>query len=241
MTCDMRIVPGHGRSGPPFPPGAGRSRSVALLRRPDPALSRILTMLTCTAMWLLATTSVRAQGFGPAEQSRRGFWVSGGLGQGFTDLSCGICGGDRETGGLSGYVRAGGTVSGKLLVGGELAAWRRSQNDLGETLGALSVNGYWYPKPQHGWYMKLGVGIARYRASEDEEALVSQNFALSLGTGYEMRVNPLLSIVPFLNITATPSGNMNREITNDGGFSASRVADDVRLLVIQVGIGITRH
>lgn len=247
MLRDLHAEPGVHPFHPPIPAqtaaGPAPEGPVAASRRPDPALSRIGTLLLCTAMWLLLATRVVAQGFGTAAQSRQGFWMGAGLGQGYTDLACGICGGERETGGLSGYLRAGGTVSEKLLIGGEFTAWRRSQEDLGELLGTLSASAWWYPKPQHGWYLKLGAGLARFRASEseDEEHLVSQNFALLVGSGYEMRVNPVLSIVPYVNLAATPSGNLNREITRDGGYSASRVASDARLLVIQVGIGVTRH
>jgi len=247
MTDDQQVEPGVHPVGSPdqaqTAAGRGPEGAVAVPRRPDPALSRIGTLLLCTVMWLPLATGVAAQGVGPASQSRQGFWMGAGLGQGYTDLACGICGGERETGGLSGYLRAGGTVSEKLLIGGEFTAWRRSQEDLGELLGTLSASAWWYPKPQHGWYLKLGAGLARFRASEneDEEHLVSQNFALLVGSGYEMRVNPVLSIVPFVNLAATPSGNLNREITRDGGYSASRVASDAKLLVIQVGIGVTRH
>ena len=34
---------------------------------------------------------------------------------------------------------------------------------------------------------------------------------------------------------------MNHEVTSNGSFRAERVADDVRLLVLSLGVGITRH
>jgi len=193
-------------------------------------------------MLALATvTPLAAQGFGSAAASRQGFWFGGGLGQGYTDLWCGICAGERENGGLSGYLRAGGTLTRSFLLGGELNAWRRSQNDLSEHAEVLTLTGYWYPKPEHGWFVKFGLGATNYRASDGDDHLSARIFAGTAGTGYEMRVSPILSIVPFLNLTATPNGNLNREDTGDGGFSADRVATDLKVFVIQFGIGITRH
>jgi hypothetical protein len=215
-------------------------RPVGSTRRTVPALSKIRTLLVCL-MWFALATPAAAQGFGPASQSRSGFWISGGLGHAFTDLACNICGGEREGGGWSGYLRAGGTMTPAFLLGGELLAWRKSQNGVGEHLEQIGLAGYWYPKPQHGWFVKLGLGYALYRASEGDEALAARIFSGSLGTGYEMRVNPLWSVVPFLNLTATPSGNLNREDTSDGSYHADRVANDLKVFVIQFGIGITRH
>ncbi|HEX9893878.1 MAG TPA: hypothetical protein VGA78_08130 [Gemmatimonadales bacterium] len=192
-------------------------------------------------MWFARTTPVEAQGFGTASQSRQGFWIGGGVGQAFTDLACAICGGEREGGGLSAYLRAGDTLTPAFLLGGEVLAWRGGQGDVSEHLEQVGVAGYWYPNPRHGWFVKLGLGYSLYRASEEEEHLAARIFTGSLGAGYEMRVNPVLSIVPFVNLTATPNGNLNRETTADGGFQAVRVADDLKLFVVQFGIGITRH
>lgn len=205
------------------------------------AMSWNRASLACAMLSLAPITSVTAQGFGSAAASRQGFWVGGGLGQGYTDLWCGICAGERENGGLSGYVRAGGTLTRSFLLGGELTAWRRGQNDLTEHAEVLTLTGYWYPKPEHGWFVKFGLGATNYRASDGDDHLSARIFAGTAGTGYEMRVSPVLSIVPFLNLTATPNGNLNRENTGDGGFSAERVATDLKLFVIQFGIGITRH
>ena len=190
---------------------------------------------------LITTAPLEAQGFGSAAAARQGFWYGGGLGQGYTDLWCGICAGERENGGISGYARAGGTLTRSFLVGAELNFWRRSTGEVSEHAEVLTATGYWYPKPQHGWFVKFGLGMSNYRANEGDDHLASRIFAAVAGTGYEMRVNPVISIVPFLTLTATPNGNLNRENTGDGGFSSERVATDLKVFQIQFGVGITRH
>lgn len=205
------------------------------------AMSWKRTWLLCAMLGLATVAPANAQGFGSAAASRQGFWYGVGLGQGYTDLWCGICGGERENGGISGYFRAGGTLTRAFLLGGELNAWRRSNGGLNEHLEVLTATGYWYPKPEHGWFVKFGLGMSNYRANDGDDHLSARIFAGTAGTGYEMRVNPFLSIVPFFNVTATPNGNLNRENTGDGGFSADRVATDLNVFVLQFGIGITRH
>jgi hypothetical protein len=221
-----------------------KSASTCILPRPQSrvqAMSRNRTWLVCAMLSLAMLSPLSAQGFGSAAASRQGFWYGGGLGQGYTDLWCGICAGERENGGISAYFKAGGTLTRSFLLGGELNAWRRSTGGLSEHLEVLTATGYWYPKPEHGWFVKFGLGMSNYRANDGDDHLSARIFAGTAGTGYEMRVSPILSIVPFLNLTATPNGNLNRENTGDGGFSAERVATDLKVFVIQFGVGITRH
>ena len=226
-----------GSQNPVVPGVTGR---VARSPRTIPALFRFCTLLACS-MWLPSAAPAEAQSYGPASQSRAGFWFGGGLGHAFTDLACNICGGERDGGGWSAYLRAGGTMTPAFLLGGEVLAWRQGQDGVSERLEQVGVAGYWYPKPQHGWFVKMGLGYARYKASEGDEHLAARIFSGSLGTGYEMRVNPVLSVVPFLNLTATPNGNLNREDTSDGSYHADRVANDLKVFVVQFGIGLTRH
>ena len=215
-------------------------RVVARCFRPPCPPARLTALLAACVM-LGTATPARAQGFGSAAAARHGFWYGGGLGQGYTDLWCGICAGERENGGISGYARAGGTLTRSFLLGAELNLWRRSTGELSEHAEVLTATGYWYPKPEHGWFVKFGLGMSNYRANEGDDHLAARIFAGTAGTGYEMRVNPVLSIVPFLSLVATPNGNLNRENTGDGGFSSERVATDLKVFQLQFGVGITRH
>jgi hypothetical protein len=220
--------------------------SSRILRQPGvqvrPACpSACLPFVLIGCVMLVTATPSRAQGFGSAAAARHGFWYGGGLGQGYTDLWCSICAGERENGGISGYARAGGTLTRSFLIGAELNLWRRSSGDLSEHTEVLTATGYWYPKPEHGWFVKFGLGMSNYRANQNDDHLAARIFAGTAGTGYEMRVNPVLSIVPYLTLVATPNGNLNRENTNDGGFASERVATDLKVFVLQFGVGITRH
>jgi len=239
----MRLHPGNSPIDPGARPG---SRFRATARRIGAAdvgrapLSKSLPSLL--ALWLIVAAPLASQGFGRADNARQGFWVGGGLGQGHTMLSCGICGGDdRASGGLSGYLRAGATLSPRLLLGAEVTAWRGRGDPVSERLYSGAASGWYYPHAEHGWFIKFGVGWSQWRASEGEQALTSSLFSLTAGSGYEMRVNPVLSVVPFINLLASPAGNLNRETGSGADFRAERVATDFRLFVFQVGVGLVRH
>jgi hypothetical protein len=190
---------------------------------------------------LLLATPLRAQGFGPAADSRQGLWGSLGLGQGGVWLRCGVCDDDRKAGGLTGYLRGGTTVSERLLIGVDATYWRRNEEDVLEQATGLTGAAYWYPKPRHGYYLKFGLGYSWYRGTDEQIALTSGLLSAVSGAGYEMRVNPRVSLVPFLNLVMTAKGRLLREDTRNGGFTATRVADDLSQLSVQVGFGITRH
>jgi len=201
--------------------------------------------LAAVVIWLVAfillVSPLQGQGFGPPAASRQGFWAGLGLGQGGTWLRCEVCDGDRSEGGLTGYARAGTTVSDRLLVGADLTYWRRNEEEVLEQATGFAGAAYWYPNPRHGYYLKFGLGYSWYRAAEDEIALTSGLLTAVSGAGYEMRVNPRVSLVPFVNLSITSKGKLLREDTRNGGFSATRVADDLSQLSVQVGFGITRH
>lgn len=231
------------RAGPGDRPArTPRRRRVAVASTPLSAIRSPRFLTVVLALAGLGLPPVEAQqGFGPAHEARQGFWASVGAGQGGTWLRCGICGEERDAGGLAGYARAGATVSDRLLVGADLTYWRRDDNDLLEQSGGLAGAAYWYPKPASGYYLKFGLGYAWYRAAEDEIALTAGLLTAVSGAGYEMRVNPRLSLVPFVNLLVTAKGDLLREDTRNGGFTATRAADDLSALSLQIGFGITRH
>lgn len=189
---------------------------------------------------LAAPAGAQGTGFGPVAEGRQGFWIGGGFGQGYTDLSCAICGGTQAGGGPSAGLRMGGTVSRQFLLGGEVTGWRKG-GELTQTVLTGTLIGTWYPSVEHGWLVRLGVGYTRYRATEGNEALNAWLPTLQVSGAYEMRVSPTVSLAPFVGVSASALGAMNLEDTRNGGFSAERVADDVRVLVLKAGIGITRH
>ncbi len=176
----------------------------------------------------------------PAD-ARRGIWYGGGLGAGAGSLRCGICA-DEADGGTAGYLRVGATLTRALLLGVEGTGWQRSAGEGRRRLLALTGGAWWYPSERHGYYVRGGVGIARWRAWSEEEAVVTEALALTLGAGYEVRVNPSLSIVPFVAATGSADGALWLE-ERDGNvaFQRTRLPAGGHTLLVQIGIGLTRH
>lgn len=175
----------------------------------------------------------------PAD-SRKGFWMGGGVGTGAGSLHCAICAHEREQG-TSAYLRAGTTVTRKLLLGVQGSGWQRSGEAGKRRLVSLTGGAWWYPNDRHGYYFHGGAGVSRWRASEENDAVTSQAVALTVGVGYEVRVNPKLSIVPYLNAVGSSKGSLWLENKDDVSFERRKLPSGGHALLFQIGLGITRH
>lgn len=162
---------------------------------------------------------------------RQGLWMGAGLGAGFDRVFCEICDGSVQAG-WSGYLRLGGTVSPRLLLGGELTGWLRGQEGVTQSMGAVSFVAYWYPADTN-LYLKGGGGVIGFRSADGEDAVTSTTFGPTLGLGYEQLVSPKVSVVPFFHVLVAPSGTLR--------FNGDEVISGVGFVLWQGGVGVTIH
>jgi hypothetical protein len=155
-------------------------------------------------------------------QTRQGFFFSGGLGWGSFGLGCDGCVDLGRTGGASGYLKAGGTLSPNVLLGVETNGWYKSEDGASITLGNLVAAAYFYPMVESGLFLKGGVGLSTLSADTGFESNSDTGLGFTLGAGYDLRIGGNTSLTPVLNYFR---GNF------DGGNGN----------VFQMGLGITVH
>lgn len=145
-------------------------------------------------------------------QTRGGFWISGGLGYGSMDLSCGEgCESDRESGTYA-LLAMGGTRSRSLLLGGELEGWMKEVDGVDLSFGHISAVAYWYPRPETGFFVKGGAGVAGFNVDAGPLGDESETgLALHGGVGYDLRLGSNLSVTPAAGIfwASLDAGNAN--------------------------------
>jgi hypothetical protein len=175
-------------------------------------------LAVAVALLLVGSSVANAQ----QVQSRKGFWIGFGLGYGSLGFSCEGCVSDRE-GALSGHLKMGGTISPKLLLGGELNGWTKDDGtgtNTQVTAGNASFAAYFYPAPAGGFFFKGGLGVSSLSVSGfDRETGVG----FILGGGYDLHVSSNMSITPFLNM--------------NWGHPVSGLSQNV----YQMGAGLTWH
>ena len=168
-----------------------------------------------------------------AAASRGGQWLGFGLGTGMGRVSCPICESNRHTS-ISGYVKAGGTLSRKFLLGVETDGWMRRTDDVDEFLLGLAAQLYYYPNQRKRLFYKAGLGIMLYQIDDGPGRLTSTAFGPNLGAGYDLPISPSVSFTPFASVFVASLGG---EIK----FNGDRIRDDIGLMLVQVGVGITWH
>jgi hypothetical protein len=168
----------------------------------------------CALLAILFATTATAQ----QAQTRQGLWVGGGMGYGSMGISCEGCPDFDREGGISGYLKVGGTLRQNILLGIETTGWTKSEGGATLTMGNISGAAYWYPMATTGLFVKAGAG---YSILDDGFANES-GLGMLAGLGYDVRVGRNLSI--------TPVANWFR-----GSF------DGLSANVLQFGVGVTSH
>jgi hypothetical protein len=139
-----------------------------------------------------------------AQQPRR-LWASGGIGPGWLGATCEGCNNAPRARAFSGFVRVGTDISAGTLLGLELSGWTRTPlttdglpaEDANERLLAASLVAAVYPLRSHRiLFVKAGVGMARYRASEPLGTATSTGLAPSFGVGADVPVAGRLHATP---------------------------------------------
>lgn len=178
---------------------------------------RRFSLVVCLVALAVYASPAQAQG---RPQTREGFFIGFGLGWG--SLGCSDCSGERESG-FSGYLKLGGTVNEKLLLGFESNGWVKDQNGVTLSQGNASAVAYVYPTPDSGFFVKGGFGLSTLDLSVSGFGNASDTgFGVIAGLGYDARVGTNFSLTPYGNFVY---GSFDGGSTN----------------VFQAGLGLTWH
>jgi len=162
-----------------------------------------------------------------------GFWYSLSVAPGWSRVSCDICAGRRETG-ISALLGLGGTTSRTLRLGGELAAWRQSDEAVTQTLLSIGATATWYPGTKRRWYLRGGAALLMHRANDGTDAVTSSGIGPQLGVGYESAAGSHWLIAPFVHYSlGVVGGNVN--------FNGGQAAGSARLSFLQAGVSFTHR
>ncbi len=138
-----------------------------------------------------------------AQAERDGFFIGFGLGAG----SLGVEDGDGRETGFSGYLKLGGALNDKVLLGAESNGWTKSESEFGAeatvTSGSLTAVAYVYPSPTSGFYLKGGAGLARIEVDASGFGATFSDgetgTALTLGAGFDIGFGGRFALTPFGN------------------------------------------
>jgi len=186
------------------------------------------TVLACASARVHAQASHRPN-------TRHGFWIGIGLGDGLAGLHCAYSCADGRIGGVSGYFRLGATLSPSILIGAEANGWLRSDAGVDYSMESASVVVLWYPNRTGALYLKGGLGGLRYREWDGVDETTATAPSASLGIGYEVRLGRNLSLVPFLNTLASSAAQIRLNTV------PVTTGEELSVTLLQFGVGVTWH
>ena len=190
-------------------------------------------------MLLLAAgtaTVARAQGGG---EHRQGFWWQAGVMAAANREDCTNCAAEEWNEGVAITLRAGGTVSRYVLLGGEFYGFRHTDDVAQETkLQGILAIAQWYPWLNLGGFLRTGIGVSNLNLYIMTESGASTRadktgLALSLGIGWDIRVSERFSITPLFNSYVNGVGDLEVE--------PAGTADDVLTTLFTAGVAVTFH
>lgn len=206
--------------------------------RPIVAWTRTLHVAGVAGAIMLSavvTRAAEAQG----SEHRRGFWFRGGVMAASNRTDCSNCGEFAWDDGVAAFVRAGGTVSKYVLLGGEAYGFRQTDGEASkiEIQGLLAIT-EWYPWLQHGGFLKAGIGVSNLDLFvETIDGATTQSsktgLAISLGIGWDIRVSDGISITPVINSYINAVGDLDVEPVG--------TASNVLTTLLTAGVGVTFH
>lgn len=152
-----------------------------------------------TLAFLLLAASASAGVAQGHPQTREGFWIS--FGFGYSSLGCENC--DDRVSGTGGYLRMGGTLSQKLLIGGEANGWSKSQGNATLTVGNVGPVLYFYPSATGGFFLKGGLGLSTAELDFGGFSGEETGAGITIGMGYDARVGRGFALTPYFDILSS--------------------------------------
>lgn len=152
------------------------------------------------ALSLITTMSLPAVAQGNP-QTRQGFFISFGFGAG--SLGCDDCADDDRLNGVNFQLRAGGTLSQRLLIGGEVNGFTKSENDATLTVTNIGPLLQFYPSAQGGFFLKGGLGLATAEFDFGGISVEDEGFGVTLGLGFDARVGRNFALTPYFDILSS--------------------------------------
>lgn len=165
-------------------------------------------------------------------QVRKGFWIGFGPTYGSADATCDGCVSGRE-GSFGLFIKLGGTLSQKVLLGGEINSWMKDEAGVTTFMGSMAAVVYYYPIATGGLFVKGGPGVSSLQASGNGPDLEGYGWGVTAGVGYDIRVGRNISITPVGNFWYGQPGNIQQ--------SGTTVITGWKQNVFEFGLGITFH
>jgi hypothetical protein len=169
----------------------------------------------------------------PPPASKQRLWATLSAGRGDLQVNCDICRRNDQSS-WAADISLGGWMGKRATIGGELGAWRLGGDEATQRVMLVGAVSQFYPLEKARAFVKLGVGVLGYRATDGEESLSARSLALQAGFGYDITVRGRYVVIPQAALVQGFNGGLYLDDTRVTG------ASQVKLLRFGLGVGVGR-
>jgi len=185
------------------------------------------------AALIVVPLAAQAQANTPSRPASPKVWAMLSAGRGDLQVNCSICRRNDQSS-WAADIAIGGWKGKRIALGGELGAWRLGGEEATQRVMMLGGVGQFYPLHTARAFVKLGVGVMEYRATDGEESLSARSLALQAGFGWDIRVRERYTIAPHVGLVHGFNGGLYLDDARVTG------ASQVKLLRFGLGLGVGR-
>jgi hypothetical protein len=180
---------------------------------------------------LFASAPLAAQrAASPPTVAPRRLWGALSLGNATASLACSIC---RDVSDRS--VAAGLTVgvrqTSRLYLGLQLDGWYRYSGGQNERVYAIGPLAQYYPMAKRQLFVRLGLGVSEFLATDEDDDLSSRSVAVQVGTGYDFVISRSYLLTPFASYMRGAGGRLR--------LNGERATLPAGVKLLQYGLQIT--
>jgi hypothetical protein len=143
-------------------------------------------------------------------------------------VRCNICRGDDQSS-WAADVSVGGWVGKRTKLGGELGLWRLGGDEATQRALLLGAIGQHYPFPVPA-FIKVGIGLMTYSATDADESLTAGSLALQAGIGADIPVAGRYIVVPHFTLVQGVNSGLYLNDAKVTGWSG--------LTLVRLGVGV---
>ena len=142
---------------------------------------------------------------------RNGFWGGIDAGTGLVGLSCDQEGDEDDIFFYLGF-KGGYAINPHFLIGIELSGWLLEASDLndpddGSGISQVFVITQIYPGRESDFFLKAGAGHVSIWSNASGDTSREQGFGLTMGCGYDFRLNETAALSPFVTFSYGDAGS----------------------------------
>lgn len=167
--------------------------------RPTPVVLAAIVAVT------MSSTNLMGQARQPSDVRR--VLATFGLSSGAAALTCAFCQ-DDDKGSIAGLIGFETRVRPDMLAGVEVHWYRHTGGGITRSVLALVPAAHVYPLARRPVFLKVGIGLARFAVSAEDEELHTAVVAGLIGTGVDFRISPAYVLTPYVTWLSGSGGTM---------------------------------